>query len=723
MSSQMTGMVWQDYLEIILRRRWYVIVPFCLSVIVSVVLCFVMPKTYKSTTLIMVEQQKVPENYVKSTVSTDIDERLGNIQVQLTSRSLLQSVIDEFGLYKDEAKRMTPDELLDRVRKNVDVKVERGKKDIDAFSISYEGSDPKTVMQVTNKLASLFIEENLKVREEFVEGTSDFLDNELTGIKADLEAQENKIRQFKQQNMGELPEQTNANLRTLDRLQLEQQTVGDALSKAKELRAALLENHSKTAVSSPDREARDPLEALTPAQRLVRLQSELADLQTRFTDKYPDVIRVKGEIAELEKSLKANASGTKDLNTGKTKEGGPTKETVEADGALSYDFQGQLNQTVLEIRRLEERQKKIAEQMKSYEDRVEHAPLREQQMLALMRDYESTKAHYQSLLDKKLNARIAENLEKRQKGEQFHILDPATLPTKPDKPDLFRIVLMGFLVGLSSGGGAAFLREVMDNSFKRAEEVEAVLGLNVLASIPNIGETSHRPRKPPGIAEKLDPTVVTITEPVSLAAEQYRVVCAKLNKISKDQGPRVIAVMSSVKNEGKTLTSINLSASLAKDFNRRVLLIEADLKNPSLSRLLGHPMNGGLVNLLSLQTDLDHVGLTYFDDRLTVLPAGKSMGDDLRLLGSDQIREFLDQAKGRYDYVVLDIPPILPLADANVITGMADGLIMVIWAEHTPQHIVQRAIADLDSRKILGVVLNDVKSYMSHYYYYHHQKK
>ena len=723
MASQMTNMVWQDYVEIFLRRRWYVIVPFFLSVIVSVVLCFVLPKTYKSTTLITIEQQKVPENYVKSTVSTDIDERLGNIEVQVTSRTLLQSVIDEFGLYKGEAKRMTPDEVVDLVRKNVEVKVERGKKDIDAFSISYEGPDPRTVMQVTNKLASLFIEENLKVREEFVEGTSDFLDNELTGIKADLEAQENKIRQFKQQNMGELPEQTSANLRTLDRLQLEQQTVGEALSRAKERRAFLLESNSKRVLSSQDHDAGDRLEALTPAQRLVRLKSELADLQTRFTDKYPDVVRVKGEIAELEAGLKASASEAKDSNSGKSKEGGQKDATTEAVAAPADDFQGEYNQTLLDIRRLEDRQKQIAAQMKAYEARVEHAPLREQQMLALMRDYESTKAHYQSLLDKKLNARISENLEKRQKGEQFRILDPATLPTKPYKPDLFRVVLMGLLVGLSSGGGAAFLREVMDNSFKRAEEVETVLGLNVLASIPNIGETSVRPRTPSGIAEKLDPTLVTITEPVSLAAEQYRVVCAKLNKISKDLGSRVIAVMSSVKNEGKTLTSINLSAALAKDFNRRVLLIEADLKNPSLSRLLGHPMNGGLVNLLSLQTDLDHVGLTYFDGRLTVLPAGKSMGDDLRLLGSEQIREFLEQAKGRYDFIVLDIPPILPLADANVITGLADAMIMVIWAEHTPQRLVQRAIADLDSRKILGVVLNDVKSYMSHYYYYHHQKK
>jgi len=709
---------WQDYWEILLRRRWYVIVPFVVSVIASVGLCFVLPKSYRSTTLIMVEQQKVPEDYVKSTVSTDIDARLGTIEQQVTRRSLSQSVINEFGLYKDLAREKSPDELVDYFRKHVQVKVEKGASYVDAFSISFEGSDPKTVMGVTNRLASLIIEENLKAREEFVEGTSNFLDSELNDIKVQLEAQENKIRRFKQEYMGELPEQTTANLRTLDRLQLDQQSVGEALSKAKERRAVLLE-----ASSRPDHATANELKVLSPAQRLVQMKNELADLQTRYTNKYPDVIRLKNEIADLEASLKSEASDEKDSNSGKTKGGEPERDAAVYDTIQMNDVPGQLNQSNLEIRRLEERQKRIAEQMKSYEGRVENTPLREQQMLALMRDYESTKQHYQSLLDKKLNAQIAANLEKRQKGEQFRILDPATLPTKPFKPDLFKISLLGLFVGLGSGGGAAYLREMLDSSFKKAEEVESALRLNVLASIPNLGITAKRRRKSARMTEKLDPTLVSITEPISIAAEQYRVVCAKLNKLSKDRGPRVIAVMSSIKSEGKTLTSINLSASLAKDFDRRVLLLEADFKNPTLARLLGRTMNGGLTSLLSKKTDLAHVAMTYFDGRLTVVPAGKSFGDDLRLLGSDEAREFLRRVKTDYDYVLLDIPPILPMADANVITELADGMIMVIRAGQTPQHVVKRAMADVDTGKVLGIVLNNVSSYMSHYYYYHHQAK
>ncbi len=223
--------------------------------------------------------------------------------------------------------------------------------------------------------------------------------------------------------------------------------------------------------------------------------------------------------------------------------------------------------------------------------------------------------------------------------------------------------------------------------------------------------------------DTLDHAVVTVTEPISVAAEQYRVLCAKLNKLSKDAGPRVIALTSSVKGEGKTLTSVNLAVAMAKDFDRRVLLVEADFKSPSMPRLLGQEMSGGFIDVLSKQTDMADVSLTYFNGHLTILMAGKSLGDDLRWMSSDRLSEFLQQMKGRYDYIVLDLPPILPLADAGVITEVADGVIMVIRAGHTPQHIVKRAMTDLDSRKVLGVVLNDVNSSMSYYYYYHHQEK
>lgn len=497
MSQNMTDRIFQDSLEIALRRRWYVIIPFVVSVTASVILCFVLPKLYKSTTLILVEQQKVPEDYVKSSVTVGIEERLNTIQQQIMSRSLLQSVIDEFGLYKIEKDRMSADEIVDLMRKHIVVDVVRGVRNIDAFSITYEGDNPKTVMQVTNKLAALFIEANLKDREEFVQATSAFLDTELNGVRANLVAQETKIREFKQKYMGELPEQIMTNLRTLDRLQLEQQTVHEALSKDKEFRADLLEKNSQIVALPPDQAKTAALREINPVHvRLSQLRSDLSDLRLRYTDKFPDVIRIKKEIADLEERLKADGSGTEGPLNGKTKKsGGPNKETAVADATLPNDLQTQFNQLDVEILRLEAKQKQIAEQIKEYEDRVEKAPLHEQQMLSLIRDYEITKQNYQSLLDKKLNAKISENLEKRQKGEQFRVLDVADLPKKPYKPDQFKLILLGIIGGLGGGGGLAYLREMTDVSFNKAEDVETILRFPVLASIPNIGKSLKRERK------------------------------------------------------------------------------------------------------------------------------------------------------------------------------------------------------------------------------------
>lgn len=496
MFQNMTNQLLQDSLDILWRRKWYILVPFVLSVVFSVVLCYVLPKTYRSTTLILVEQQKVPEAYVQSSVSTSIDERLGTIQQQIMSRSLLKSLIDEFGLYKDDAGKRAPEDFVETMRKHVVVKVERGKRNIDGFSISYEGTDPNTVMLVTNKLASLFIEKSLKAREEFVEGTSIFLDSELSGIKVELEAQENRIRKFKQQYMGELPEQITTNLRTLDRLQLEQQTVNEALSKDKALRADLVDKNSQLVALTPDQVKTGAIRDINPVQlRLAQLRADLVDLRTRYTDKFPDVIHVKTEIADLEQRLDADGSETEGPRNGEMKKSGPNKKTGAADATLMNDVQAQFNQLDIEILRLEAKQKQIAAKIKDYEDRVEKAPLHEQQMLSLIRDYGITKQNYQSLLDKKLNAKISENLEKRQKGEQFRILDPADLPKTPFKPDKFRIILMGIAAGLGAGGGAAYLRDMMDVSFKKAEEVETILHFPVLASIPNIGKSLRRERK------------------------------------------------------------------------------------------------------------------------------------------------------------------------------------------------------------------------------------
>ena len=457
----------EDYIEIALRRKWFVIIPLVVSIIGVILTLLLVPRSYKSTTMILVEHQKVPESYVNPTVTADINERLNTITQQVMSRTRLESIVNEFGLYNKEKSNITNEELVGLMRGSIeiDIKGGRGGGRTSAFSISYMGSDPETVMHVTNRLASLFIEENLKVREQQAEGTTEFLDNQMQGLKTDLEAHETQIKLYKEKYMGELPSQIDATLRTLDRLQLERKIINDELGAAEDRKVMIESQLSETNAQeiATDKTSKDP-----QRRKLAELQAELTRLSSSYTDKYPEITRLKREIFEIETQIN-------------------TEKGTKSEGTNIDRLSKKLTDVNKEIAKLKEEQENIAKRISVLQGRVERIPERELQMTALMRDYQSTRENYQSLLNKKLDAQLAENLEKRQKGEQFKILDPANLPIKPFKPDPNRIILMGIALGVGSGVGLVVLLEVIDASFRKPDDVYAVTGIPVLATIPRIG--------------------------------------------------------------------------------------------------------------------------------------------------------------------------------------------------------------------------------------------
>ena len=473
-----------DYIEIIFRRKWFIIIPFAVSIIGVILALYFVPRTYKSSTLILVEHQKVPESYVTSTVTVDITERLNTITQQVMSRTRLESVINEFGLYKEARDKGTSEELVELMRGNIEIDVKnegRRGEGVSSFSISYMGRDPETVMHVTSRLASLFIEENLKVREQQAEGTTEFLDNQLQSLKKSLESQESQIKSYKEQHMGELPSQLEANLRTLDRLQLERQITNDALRSAEDRKNMVERQLSEIGIAPAGaRDAATGVFSTDPVRRrLAELQAELSQLSSMYTDKYPDIVRVKSEIAELESQIK----------TGRVREAegsSAVRAPLVSDSPLYATLSTQLIEVSSEVRNLKEKQRELAKNISSLQGRVERIPAREQQMAALMRDYENTRQNYQNLLNKKLDAQLAESLEKRQKGEQFRILDPANLPVKPFKPDTKRIALIGLALGIGSGAGLVFMLEYIDASFRKPDDVYAFIGIPVLASVPRV---------------------------------------------------------------------------------------------------------------------------------------------------------------------------------------------------------------------------------------------
>ncbi|MGA2317739.1 MAG: GNVR domain-containing protein [Thermodesulfobacteriota bacterium] len=485
-----------DYLEIGLRRKWYIIVPLVVSILISFGVCKYLPKVYRATTLILVQPQSVPENYVRPTITDTVINRLNTIGQEIMSRTRLEKVIEEFNLYKDLRKKFPMEEAVEAMRKAIEVKVQEEKKERtrNSFTISFEGEDPKTVMMVTNKLASLFIEENLKVRELQAGGTSEFINKELLTMEDRLKRKEQEMRVYKERNMGRLPQQLEANLRILEQLQQQLRTASEKIRAAEDRTIIFqgqieqLKRLEPRGDSLPNQEASNTWRTREdPVTQLNALKRELANMQTRLKETHPDVIDLKKKIAMVESQVEGKSKSPQEEEKITTKNLPPPRLDSETE-RFYRQLTEQYNSALLETKRLKEEEKDLKEQMNLYQRRIEDTPKREQEIVLLSRDYDLLKTNYQSLLDKNLQAQMAENLERKQKGEQFKILDPAVLPEKPIKPDRNKILLIGGLLGIVLGIGLTWFRESSDQSFRTVSDLEEYLGIPVLATIPNLKE-------------------------------------------------------------------------------------------------------------------------------------------------------------------------------------------------------------------------------------------
>jgi len=466
-------------LAIGLRRKWTILVPFLLATCVTLYLCVVLPPIYRSETTILVEPQQVPEDYVQSSVTGSVTDRLSTISQQILSRTRLESVIRELALYPELRERYTMEDVVNEMRKNIELNVEEDKKGSSrgaasaaAFRLAFMGPDPEVVQRVTSTLANLYIEENLRVREGLARGTKEFLDREVHDVEQELAAREEALREFRQKNMGELPEQLETNLRTLDQLQEQKSSVLDSLREAEDRQILLQRQLDETPATLADMGSdQDDI-----YKRLESKRQQLAALSSRYTELYPDVVTLKKEIAELEERI----AGTPEEEDNPQEEEPPAYNLNPAYQRLK----AQVETDQITIKNLREEIQQINSRMRRLQRRVENIPRREQELMSLKRDYETIKQSYDSLMERKINAAIAENLETRQKSERFRILDPANLPQRPVKPNRRKILAIGLMVGLGLGGALAFLREQMDDTFHTVDEVKAFVDIPVIGVIP-----------------------------------------------------------------------------------------------------------------------------------------------------------------------------------------------------------------------------------------------
>lgn len=487
------------YLKLILHRKWLVLGISAGVAFATAAFVHRLPDVYTSETLILVDPQKVPETYVKSTVTGDVRNRLGTLSQQILSATRLQKIIDTFNLYGEERKTQAREDVISKMRADIRTSVASefgGSQDLQAFRISYRGRDPRLVAAVTNQLASQFIDENWKAREEQATGTTDFLSNQLEETRKALNEQETKLKEFKLKHLGEMPEQQTANLQILGQLQAQLQIVNESIGRAeqqKSLIQSMMVQGTATVVevdepSEPSRGSTPAGESKAPTQSSLDAdRARLKTLLTRYTESHPDVQKLKARIAQEE----AGAAG----------DGSPKAAPAEVESArpqpvlavqprkvpvaTHYNpvLQAQLDGLNAEITKQRDEQRRLTTAVAAYRAKVEAIPVREQQIAELQRDYEMSKSHYTQLLDKQLSAQTATQLEIRQKGEKFTVLDPAVAADRPSSPNRALIDMAGLVAGIILGLIAAVYTEFLGVTIIDVNDVPAAAVLEVIPTI------------------------------------------------------------------------------------------------------------------------------------------------------------------------------------------------------------------------------------------------
>lgn len=459
-------------LEVWRRRWWLGILVFLGTFVPAISFVAFLPDVYRSTATVLVERQQEPETLARPTATEELDTRLHTINQEILSRARLNDLIRRFDLYPTLTGKAAAETLVERMRRDIEVDlkgVERnwGRGATIAFALTYRGRDPWKVAQVANALAAFYVEENEKIRERQASRAAGLLKAQLDEVKTKLEEQESRIGGFKMRHIGELPQQVEANLATLERLNAQLHLNSEKQIRAMERREKLVEQLTEAGAIGP---AGDPEGT---AARIATLSQELQDLRRRFSDKYPDVVRVEKEIAALKQQV-AEAGTSAEPN----RPGPP-------DPALRPLREG-VRKADAEMSGLKAEEERLRKTITAYERRVENAPQRQQEFHALSRDYETTKDLYDSLLKRHEEAVLAESLEQGRTAEQFRILDPALPPREPAAPGRLWLSVMGLILSLGMAVGAMSLAEQFDTSFHSVDSLRAFTRVPVLASIPLI---------------------------------------------------------------------------------------------------------------------------------------------------------------------------------------------------------------------------------------------
>jgi len=714
-------------LKTVKRRKLYLLAPMVLVTAAVAVYTARLPERFRARALVA-SATAVPEPYLSgradAVIAVNVQEHLRDIRETLLAPSVLETVNREFKLY-DTAGTRGIERATDSIKARIQIQVESP----DAFYIGFEGDQPQQVTLVANRLAALFVARTSDLHGERVAQVDSLLDAEVVRLRGQLRDQEDGLKNYKQSVAQELPDRLAANLKWLENLQQQSQGKSDQIAEAQARRLAVVDEilalENQGALESEQRQK-------TPNEtNLDDLRLKLRQLKTRYTAENPEIQRTEKEIHDLE------ALGTP-LGT---------RREPSAFHMRYIALQAELTSIDQRVKSYQQERAGLTSQMAGYEKRINSSPGLETTLTQRMRDAALTRTQYETMLAKQQAQKLDQRVEKSSKQAAFKVIEPAQLPTAPYSPQRARIILMGFLASLGLGLAAVLFVEQMDTSFENIEEVQGFTNLPVLSAIPTISNSLPKMRpaknghhgpirldalklKDDGISAEerrhfQEHRLTVLSDPQSIASQQYGILTLKVQRWREQTGARVLVVTSAAGGEGKSLTALNLSMALASSVEGRVLLVDCDLRRPQVHERLGLSAPSGFSDLLALN-DRDVSPFVTKMGNLYVMPGGTQLSDPLGLLSSRRTRDILSRLREEYELIVLDSPPIVPIADSHFLAGLADGVMLVIRARQTSRELLQRAVESLGATNILGVVLNDVEygdtryAYAYRYYQRHY---
>lgn len=532
-----------DYLSVLRRRKKQLIIPAMAILVASVLLAFGLPSIYQSKATILIEQQEIPVDLVRSTVTSYAGERIQMISQRVMTTDNLSKIIDSYGLYKDERKTTSMTILVEEMREEinlemisadvVDPRSGRPTTATIAFTLSFNNENPRTAQKVTSELVSLFLNANLERRTKSAIETSGFLSTESAKLESKVASLEAKLAEFKERNINNLPEMQQLNIQLMERTERELRDVEQQLRALEERKVYLT---SELAQLNPNSEmiSADGRRILGPKDKLKVLQSEYVTLSSSYSSTHPDVIKMKKEIAALRKEVGSTDEAEelrmqiKDLKTKeasmrerysaehpdvkkvqralakaqqaltgvvKNRKQEEKDPNADPDNPAYIQLQAQLEAAEGDIRSLRKMSAELKEKLSDFEARLIKSPQVEREYRDLTRDYDNAMSKYKEVKAKQLEAELAEALERENKGERFSLIEPPLIPEKPSKPNRLAILFLGFIFSLAGGVGTVAVTEAMSDAIKDADGLMQVIGEPPLITIPYIEIESERERR------------------------------------------------------------------------------------------------------------------------------------------------------------------------------------------------------------------------------------